>query len=99
LPGAERSQGFLRLWTLKEAFIKATGKGLTDDLASFWFEPSPPRIHFLSYLGENEGAWGFEQRLIDDGFIAAVGLRHGGPSAACWVVVDPAQLGPSGLGC
>ena len=99
LPGAERSRGFLRLWTLKEAFIKATGKGLTDDLASFWFVPSPPRIHFLSYLGEDESAWGFEQRLIDGSFVAAVGLRHASPFAVRWTAVDAAQLGPSGLAC
>jgi 4'-phosphopantetheinyl transferase len=95
-PEAERPCGFLRLWTLKEAFIKATGKGLTQDLAAFWFTPSPPRIHFADIPGERETDWHFEQRLLDGGFVGALGMR-GAPRATRWTAVDPAELGPEGL--
>jgi 4'-phosphopantetheinyl transferase len=99
LPEAERRRGFLRLWTLKEAFIKATGKGLTQDLASFWFAPSPPRIHFMPQLKEDAADWRFEQRILDGAFVAALGMRHRGPIAVRWTAIDPTRLHRDGLGC
>jgi len=93
LPEDGRSEGFLRLWTLKEAFIKATGAGLSQDLAAFWFTPSLPRIHFTPALAERTEDWYFEQRVIAGRFIAAVGLRQpdAAPLPAIWteVVLDP----------
>ncbi|HEY3909060.1 MAG TPA: 4'-phosphopantetheinyl transferase superfamily protein [Stellaceae bacterium] len=97
-PRPERSQGFLRLWTLKEAFIKATGKGLTQDLAAFWFDPVPPRIRFAPSLAEDDAVWWFEQRVLDGGFVAAVGLRAGSASIETrWRAVAPAALTTEGL--
>jgi len=99
LPEAERPRGFLRLWTLKEAFIKATGKGLTQDLASFWFVPSPPQIHFTPQLAGDAADWRFEQRILDGAFVAAFGIRHRGPIAVRWTAVDPTSLCRDGLRC
>jgi 4'-phosphopantetheinyl transferase len=76
LPPADRPEGFLRLWTLKEAFIKATGEGLTRDLASFWFEPELLRIHFKPHDEAAAGDWQFEQRMKGGAFIASVGIRR-----------------------
>jgi 4'-phosphopantetheinyl transferase len=95
----ERAEAFLRLWTLKEAFIKATGKGLTQDLAAFSVTPCPPRIRFASSLPEREADWWLEQQFLDGGFIAALGLRR--PATVSveteWTMIDPADLGTMGI--
>lgn len=100
LPEPNRSNGFLRLWTLKEAFIKATGKGLSQDLAAFWFDLPPPRIHFTAALPEREEDWHFEQRVIAGSFLAAVGVRRPGgaaPLQATWTEVSADQGGDHSL--
>ncbi|NIZ13563.1 4'-phosphopantetheinyl transferase superfamily protein [Phaeobacter sp. HF9A] len=44
LAEGEFASAFLRLWTLKEAFIKATGEGLARSLSSFAIDWRQPRL-------------------------------------------------------
>jgi 4'-phosphopantetheinyl transferase len=101
LPEPDRPLGFLRLWTLKEAFIKATGKGLSQDLASFWFDPDLQRLHVDASLPEDPAPedpeqWHFEQRTLN-GAIAAVGWRNPAHQRCetRWHAIDPRTFNPA----
>ena len=80
LPEAERPQGFFKLWTMKEAVIKATGKGIYQDLQTFMVSFDPLRIHFLDPARAEPGEWRFLQQLIGERHL--LGLAWRGPTAA-----------------
>ncbi len=83
---AERAPGFMTLWTLKEAFVKATGKGLSQELDRFWFadpDARPIRVGFAPDLAEDPAQWGFEHRVMPEDYHLSVGWR--GPGQLEWL--------------
>ncbi|TWU40459.1 4'-phosphopantetheinyl transferase family protein [Novipirellula artificiosorum] len=72
-----RNEAFLRVWTLKEAFIKAIGTGLHTPLSDFAFEniddPSPT-IRMLSPTLPSAGTWKFFSFTPRDAYIGAIAV-------------------------
>ena len=64
LPSRARLTGFIRLWTLKEAYLKATGFGFSQRLNSFAFEFEPLRVVFFDPALGDATAWRFRQYPI-----------------------------------
>ena len=50
-----RAHAFFRLWTCKEAFMKATGEGLSRSLRSYEIDPAQGRV--LWATGEDAARW------------------------------------------
>ncbi len=76
-PAAQRSV-FFRLWTLKEAYIKAHGGGLSLPLDRFAFTLSPPVIAFAPGFPDDPAVWQFSTVTPTPTHILSVAVRHGG---------------------
>lgn len=62
-PAERRRQRFFSYWTLKEAYIKARGMGLSLPLDGFWFElgGAAPRIRFSARCPDRAERWHFAE--------------------------------------
>ncbi|QDT13217.1 4'-phosphopantetheinyl transferase family protein [Planctomycetes bacterium K23_9] len=75
--GEVRRDSFLRIWTLKESFIKAIGTGLQTPLADFAFvdiDSDQPRIELLNPKLQSDMSWQFFSIEPRQGFIGAVAV-------------------------
>ncbi|OYD82741.1 4'-phosphopantetheinyl transferase family protein [Azospirillum brasilense] len=83
LPDALRDEAFLNGWTRKEAFIKATGQGLSTPLDRFAVELTPGRpVRLLGLDGTLEAGSALDWSLFDlrpaPGLIGALAVRGEG---------------------
>src|SRR6516165_2909080 len=75
LPQRQQSLGFFRLWTLKEAFVKATGRGLAESLQNFAVSFEPLCVTFHNPELGDANAWRFDQRLLAGEHLMALAWR------------------------
>ena len=66
---------FLALWTLKEAYVKAIGKGLAQPLDSFGFSLEPLAVSFAAGADQARH-WQFQRLRPGAEHLLAVAVRH-----------------------
>jgi 4'-phosphopantetheinyl transferase len=70
-----RRIAFSRVWTLKEAYVKATGEGLEVPLDCFAFSLDPLAIRFYPPPRDDVARWQFFE-WRPDGYLLALAVRH-----------------------
>ncbi len=82
---------FYECWTRKEAFVKATGAGMTDN---FMNVPSLEGTHYVdSQLIGERGSWTVQPFFVDDSYPAALASESTeGAKSLCFYEIDPASL-------
>lgn len=73
---AESTRRFLRIWTRKEAYLKATGAGLTRPMSSFAVSGAAPAT-LLWARGDDAAAWSLVDLPLPAGMAGAVALPAG----------------------
>lgn len=67
---------FLRAWACKEAVVKASGRGIANQLSRFTVEIDPARpARVLDYAGDRAEAWSLSLLHPAEGFLGAVAAR------------------------
>ena len=91
LPEADRGGRFFEHWTLKEAFLKAVGLGLTYPLERLCFSVGePPQVVLPEDLGEVSEDWRFDSWLVGGEF--RIGLAAKTVGTLCRVTLTDESL-------
>lgn len=79
LSSAEAKETFFTFWTLKEAYLKATGAGLSLPLDSVVFAIDPPALLFTPRDDDCPGDWLFQRLRPSPEHLLALAVRHPSP--------------------
>ena len=89
LPVEAQTEAALTLWTLKEAYIKATGLGLSCPLEAFAFTLDPLSIRFMPPVTDDPASWLFRKLRPSPHFVLALAVRCAQPNT---VRIDAREL-------
>jgi 4'-phosphopantetheinyl transferase len=87
LTGRERREAFFLYWTCREAYLKATGRGLSLSLEEFEISLAPgDDAATVSVRGAplESSRWGLLTLRPAPGYLAAVAVEDGGRPLECW---------------
>ena len=87
LSGDEAIEAFFRCWTRKEAYMKATGEGLTLPPDQIDVSLSPQQAaRLISVAGDPQAAvrWSLQSLAPAPGYAAAIAVAGHGWRLACW---------------
>lgn len=91
-PEAERDRAFFLCWTRKEAYIKATGDGLSTPLSSFRVTvhpDKPARFVHVQHAESEADSWTLHDLQVAVGYAAALAYRDRPRCLRLLPVVDP----------
>lgn len=75
LPESSREGAFIRLWTLKEAFVKASGEGLSFGLDRFALQIDPVALAYAPAVAGPASTWRFMQFEPVPGHVLSIAFR------------------------
>jgi 4'-phosphopantetheinyl transferase len=95
LTADQRERGFYLCWTRKEAYVKATGDGLSTPLDCFrvTLQPSQPaRFIHLAHDTRAAESWTLHDLRLASNYAAALAYRDTKRPVALFRIVSPAEL-------
>lgn len=87
IPAHMKHQAFFNCWTRKEAYIKATGKGLSIPLDQFdvTLAPGEPAVLLNTKWNSQEACrWSLQELSLSPDYAAAIAFEGSGCQIKCW---------------
>ena len=91
LSTSRRQEGFFNCWTRKEAYIKATGKGLAQPLDQFDVSLAPGDsavLHYVEGSPDEASRWLLKSMTPAPGYVAALAVEGNNWHLNCWQIPE-----------
>lgn len=95
VPATEQDAAFFSLWTRKEAWLKATGDGISESLSKFevtFLPADEPRV--LAIAGDTAAgaAWSLCALNPASGYVGALAMQRRSARPQCWCVPPEPEI-------